>query len=150
MSLKLVTDNVVEKIDIAKTFGTLNYLDTLLVKKWEDYVDEDGEEKRRETEEVDYVDVRLYSSAVNGDITVTVPAGASVSAMTPEKNYNEEVVLLNPTARFWSNREVINNRRIVTTGVKIRVTDVVSKDKAGQVGQQPKSQNEHKENKEHK
>ena len=94
--------------------------------KWEDYLEEGtGEEKRRETDEVDYVDVKLYSSAVNGDITVTVPPEAKVAQMTAEKNYNDEVTLVAPTARFWSNSETINNRRVLTSGVKLRAKDVV-------------------------
>lgn len=145
MSLKIVADNAVEKMDIERTFGTLNYLDSVLIHKWEDYVDDNGEEKRRETDEVEHVDVRLYSSAVNGDITVTVPAEASVALMTSERNYNEEVVLVNPTARFWSNREQVNGRTMLVSGVKVRATDVVSKHKANNP-----SKPEHKDNKEHK
>lgn len=69
--------------------------------------------------------MKLYSSAVNGDITVTVPPEAKVAQMTAEKNYNDEVTLVAPTARFWSNAETINNRRITTSGVKLRAKDVV-------------------------
>ena len=120
MTVKYATD-VIETFDTEKTLGTLNFLETILHKKWEDYVDEaTGEEKRRETDLVEEVDVKLYSSAVNGDITVTVPPEAKVAQMTAEKNYNDEVVLVAPTARFWTNTEIINCNRIVSSGVKIR------------------------------
>jgi CxxC motif-containing protein len=69
--------------------------------------------------------VKIYSSAAGGIITVTVPPEAKVIQLTPEKNYNDEVKLVAPTARFWSNSEVINGRRVVTSGVKIRAKDVV-------------------------
>ena len=124
MTVKYATD-VIETFDTEKTLGTLNFLETILHKKWEDYVDEaTGEEKRRETDLVEEVDVKLYSSAVNGDITVTVPPEAMVAQMTAEKNYNDEVVLVAPTARFWTNTEIINGNRIVSSGVKIRAKDV--------------------------
>lgn len=124
MTVKYATD-VIETFDTEKTLGTLNFLETILHKKWEDYVDEaTGEEKRRETDLVEEVDVKLYSSAVNGDITVTVPPEAKVAQMTAEKNYNDEVVLVAPTARFWTNIEIINGNRIVSSGVKIRAKDV--------------------------
>ena len=126
MTVKFATDKAIESFDTVKTLGTLNFLEAILSMRWEDYVEEGtGEEKRRETSDVDYVDVKLYSSAVNGDITVTVPPEAKVAQMTPEKNYNDEVVLVTPTARFWSNSEIINNRRVITSGVKIRATDIV-------------------------
>lgn len=125
MTVKFAAD-VIETFDTAKTLGTLNFLEALPNMKWEDYLEEGtGEEKRRETDEVDYVDVKLYSSAVNGDITVTVPPEAKVAQMTAEKNYNDEVTLVAPTARFWSNSETINNRRVLTSGVKLRAKDVV-------------------------
>lgn len=124
MTVKYATD-VIETFDTEKTLGTLNFLETILHKKWEDYVDEaTGEEKRRETDFVEEVDVKLYSSAVNGDITVTVPPEAKVAQMTAEKNYNDEVVLVTPTARFWTNTETINGNRVVSSGVKIRAKDV--------------------------
>lgn len=124
MTVKYATD-VIETFDTEKTLGTLNFLETILHKKWEDYVDEaTGEEKRRETDLVEEVDVKLYSSAVNGDIAVTVPPEAKVAQMTAEKNYNDEVVLVAPTARFWTNTEIINGNRIVSSGVKIRAKDV--------------------------
>lgn len=124
MTVKYATD-VIETFDTEKTLGTLNFLETILHKKWEDYVDEaTGEEKRRETDLVEEVDVKLYSSAVNGDITVTVPPEAKVAQMTAEKNYNDEVVLVAPTARFWTNTEIINGNRVVSSGVKIRAKGV--------------------------
>ncbi|KJU96480.1 DUF961 family protein [Streptococcus gordonii] len=124
MTVKYATD-VIETFDTEKTLGTLNFLETILHKKWEDYVDEaTGEEKRRETDFVEEVDVKLYSSAVNGDITVTVPPEAKVAQTTAEKNYNDEVVLVTPTARFWTNTETINGNRVVSSGVKIRAKDV--------------------------
>ena len=124
MTVKYATD-VIETFDTEKTLGTLNFLETILHKKWEDYVDEaTGEEKRRETDLVEEVDVKLYSSAVNGDITVTVPPEAKVAQMNAEKNYNDEVVLVAPTARFWTNTEIINGNRVVSSGVKIRAKDV--------------------------
>ena len=126
MTVKFATDKVIESFDTNKTLGTLNFLESLPFMRWEDYVEEGtGEEKRRETTDIDHVDVKLYSSAVNGDITVTVPPEAKVAQMTPEKNYNDEVVLVAPTARFWSNSEIINNRRVITSGVKIRATDII-------------------------
>ena len=125
-------DDVIEKFDTDKTLGTLNYLDTILVHRWEDYVDEAGEEKRRETDDIESVDVKLYSSSVNGDITVTVPPEAKVAKMTAEKNYNEEVTLVAPTARFWSSTDIVNDRRVVTSGVKIRATDIVPSRKSDQ------------------
>ncbi|AXQ77766.1 DUF961 domain-containing protein [Streptococcus chenjunshii] len=132
MAIKYAAD-VINKFDVVKTLGTLNFLENVPVKRWEDYVDENtGEERRRETDIVDYIDVKLYSSVVNGNITVTVSPEAKVAQMTPEKNYNDVVNLVNPTARFWSNSEVVNNRRVVTSGVKLRAADVVradSKDK---------------------
>ena len=76
MTVKYAAD-VIEKFDTDKTLGTLNYLDTILVHRWEDYVDEAGGEKRRETDDIESVDVKLYSSSVNGDITVTVPPEAN-------------------------------------------------------------------------
>ncbi|MDW7798753.1 DUF961 family protein [Streptococcus canis] len=119
-------NNLIETFDTAKTVGTLNFLEAIAVMKWEDYVDEStGEEKRRETSDVDYVDVKLYSSAVNGDITVTVPPQAKVAQMTAEKNYNDEVTLVSPTARFWTNTETINGRRMTVSGVKLRAKDIV-------------------------
>ena len=105
MTVKYATD-VIETFDTEKTLGTLNFLETILHKKWEE------------------VDVKLYSSAVNGDITVTVPPEAKVAQMTAEKNYNDEVVLVAPTARFWTNTEIINGNRVVSSGVKIRAKDV--------------------------
>ena len=124
MTVKYATD-VIETFDTEKTLGTLNFLETILHKKWEDYVDEaTGEEKRRETDLVEEVDVKLYSSAVNGDITVTVPPEAKVAQMTAENKYNDEVVLVDPTARFWTNTEIINGNRVVSSGVKIRAKDV--------------------------
>ena len=126
MTVKFATDKTIESFDTEKTLGTLNFLEAIPSMKWEDYVEEGtGEEKRRETSEVEYVDVKLYSSAVNGNITVTVPPHAKVAQMASEKDYNAEVVLVAPTARFWSNSEIINNRRIVTSGVKLRATDIV-------------------------
>ena len=126
MTVKFATDKVIESFDTNKTLGTLNFLESLPFMRWEDYVEEGtGEEKRRETTDIDHVDVKLYSSAVNGDITVTVPPEAKVAQMTPEKNYNDEVVLVAPTARCWSNSEIINNRRVITSGVKIRATDII-------------------------
>ena len=110
MTVKFAAD-VIETFDTTKTLGTLNFLEAIPFMHWEDYVEEGtGEEKRRETDKVDYVDVKLYSSAVNGDITVTVPPEAKVAQMTAEKNYNEEVTLVAPTARFWSNAENINKK----------------------------------------
>ena len=53
MTVKYATD-VIETFDTEKTLGTLNFLETILHKKWEDYVDEaTGEEKRRETDLVE-------------------------------------------------------------------------------------------------
>ncbi|ARS61681.1 DUF961 domain-containing protein [Streptococcus mutans] len=125
MTLKYTAD-VIEKFDLDKTFGTLNFLETVPIMKWEDYLDEStGEEKRRETDELEALDVKIYSSAAGGIITVTVLPEAKVIQLTPEKNYNDEVKLVAPTARFWSNSEVINGRRVVTSGVKIRAKDVV-------------------------
>lgn len=125
MTLKYAAD-VIEKFDLDKTFGTLNFLETVPIMKWEDYLDEStGEEKRRETDELEALDVKIYSSAAGGIITVTVPPEAKVIQLTPEKNYNDEVKLVVPTARFWSNSEVINGRRVVSSGVKIRAKDVV-------------------------
>lgn len=126
MPVKFATDKVIENFDTVKTLGTLNFLEAIPFMHWKDYVEEGtGEEKRRETSKVEYVNVKLYSSAVNGDITVTVPPEAKVAQMTSDKNYNDEVVLVAPTARFWSNSEIINNRRIITSGVKIRATDII-------------------------
>lgn len=131
MTIKYAAD-VIETFDTDKTLGTLNYLDTMLNHRWEDYIDESGDEKRRETDDVESVDVKLYSSSVNGDITVTVPPEARVAKMTAEKNYNEEVTLVAPTARFWTSSDIVNDRRVVTSGVKIRATDVIPAKKPDQ------------------
>lgn len=137
MSLKLVDNKVVEKMDVTKTFGELRLLEVEPVKVWEDYVDENGEEKRRETDVIEAYDVRLFSTVAGDEFIVTVPADATAATLTSEANYDDQVVLVDPTARFWSNTEIINNRRVVTTGVKVRATDVLLQEKNNQSANQP-------------
>ncbi len=80
MTVKYATD-VIETFDTEKTLGTLNFLETILHKKWEDYVDEaTGEEKRRETDLVEEVDVKLYSSAVRSTRPKTMIASYSMTS----------------------------------------------------------------------
>ncbi|WP_251713334.1 DUF961 family protein [Lactococcus ileimucosae] len=110
--------------DFDKGLGKLLFLSAEAQLRYEDYEAEEGEIKRRPTDEVDYYEVKLYSEAMGEQIEVKMPADTAFDGL----DYEDEVKLVHPSAFFWSEKElsVFNGQSRVHyyDGVKFRAEKI--------------------------